>query len=82
MLPLTDFGGFLVCCQADHPGMYGSEKNSVAICLITNHRLTGLNDAVRLAIGSREGCAKNSILLKGVAHYGRWIVLSSLSRSC
>ena len=22
--------------------MYGSEKNSVAICLITNHRLTGL----------------------------------------
>ena len=33
----------------DHPQLNGSEKNSVAICLITNRRLTGLHG------GSRTG---------------------------
>ena len=40
-IPLNGFSGILVCCLGDHPRMYGSEKNSVAISLTTNHRLTG-----------------------------------------
>ena len=34
MFHQTDFGGYLVCCQIDHPQLNGVENNSVAVSLM------------------------------------------------
>ena len=43
MFHRTDFGGVLVCCYKAIQQLNGVEKNSVAISLMLNHNLTGLN---------------------------------------
>ena len=43
MFHRTDFGGFLVCCYKAIQQLNGVEKNSVAISLILDHNLPGLN---------------------------------------
>ena len=42
MFHRTDFGGFLVCCYKAIQQLNGAEKNYVAISLMLNHNLTGL----------------------------------------
>ena len=42
----TDLAGFLVCYLLGHPRLNGDEKNSVAVCLMLNHSLTGLEYSV------------------------------------
>ena len=43
MLHWTDFGGFLVRCYKAIQQLNGVEKKYVAISLMLNHNLTGLN---------------------------------------
>ena len=43
MFHRTDFGGFLVCCYKAIQQLNGVENYSVAISLMLNHNLTGLN---------------------------------------